>query len=448
MSLTAAAWVVIAVTLLVLSLKRPAYAVAAYMMTFFASPDFWWWGRDLPELRYAVVAGLALLGAVLLSLGQSSEDGGDRFTSVHKVAIAMVLNVTFVQFALASRPDITLENYIEFLKFILLFFLMSRAIKDRSDLRVVIMSIAMGAAYIGYEVTINERGDFSGSRLEGVGAPGAFSSNSLASVMLLTLPLIGSLFVNGLKRHKITAILAAPLALNVLLLCNSRGAFLGLFGAGVAFFVVARGQTRKQAIRSLALGGVLLYLLLGDPKILDRFSTTFAGSEDRDASAANRLEFWKAGFLMLQDYPFGDGGGSFKYVRGGAYLRQVMGEDAEERSLHNGYLTEATDWGVQGFLLRVLFVGFAVGAAYRTSNRCRLEGGTSDALMGLCVIVAAAGYLIQCLFGTFIGNEWGYWIVALLVRYSEIYRAPATVLVHEHGEGAVASRATVSVATS
>jgi hypothetical protein len=44
------------------------------------------------------------------------------------------------------------------------------------------------------------------------------------------------------------------------------------------------------------------------------------------------------------------------------------------------------------------------------------------------VIVAATGYLIQCLFGSFIANEWGYWIVALLVRYSEIYKTPAAAL--------------------
>jgi O-antigen ligase len=217
---------------------------------------------------------------------------------------------------------------------------------------------------------------------------------------------------------------AAPLALNVILLCNSRGGFLGLAGAAASFLVVARGPTRKKAIKSLALGGLALFLLLGDPQILERFSTTFSGDEERDRSAASRFEFWKAGLLMLQDYPLGDGGGSFKYVHGGKYLAQVVGEDAEDRSLHNGYLTEATEWGIQGLLLRLLFLGAALRAAFRTSNLCRREGRTEDALMGICIIVAAAGYLIHCMFGSFMSNEWGYWIVALLVRYGELYRVP------------------------
>jgi putative inorganic carbon (HCO3(-)) transporter len=421
-SATAAAWIAIAVALIVMSVRRPSYAIAFYMLTFFAAPHLWWWGDDLPELRYAVIAGLTLLGAVTLYLAQSPEDAGHRFTRTHALAIAMGVNATFVHFFLASVPAVSIDNYVEFLKYILLFFLMWRGIETRGDMRVVVMSIALGAAYIGYEVTINERGDFNGSRLEGVGAPGADSSNSLASVMLLVVPIVGTLFINGKLRHKLTAVAAAPLALNVLVLCNSRGAFLGLIGAAIAFLVISRGRTRKQAVRSLALGGIALYLLLGDPQILERFTTTFAGSEERDRSAASRLEFWQAGLLMLNDYPFGDGGGSFKYVHGGKYLTAVLGEDAGERSLHNGYLTEATEWGIQGLLIRLFFIGIAVVAAFRTSSLCRREGRTEDALMGTCLIVALAGFLISCMFGSFLRNEWGYWIIALLVRYGELYR--------------------------
>jgi putative inorganic carbon (HCO3(-)) transporter len=428
MSATAAAWALLGVTLLVLSLRRPAYGVAFYMLTFFAAPHLWWWGNDLPELRYASIAGVVLLGAVTLYLANSPEDHGHRFTRVHVTAVAMALNVTFVQLLIASTPSISVEDYVQVVKFILLFFLIWRAINDRDDLRIVIMSMALGAAYIGYEVTINERGYFNGGRLEGVGAPGADSSNSLASVMLVTLPLVGSLFIHGKFRHKVTAVIAAPLALNVLILCNSRGAFLALIGAGSAFLVIARGATRRQAVRSLALGGLLLFFLLGDPQILERFSTTFAGSEERDRSAASRLEFWQAGLLMLADYPLGDGGGSFKYVRGGHYLSQVIGADAAERSLHNGYLTEATEWGIQGLFLRLMFIGAAAVAAFRTSSLCRREGRTDDSLMGICLMAALVGYLISAMFGSFIHNEWGYWVIALLVRYSELYRLPqATV---------------------
>jgi hypothetical protein len=53
--------------------------------------------------------------------------------------------------------------------------------------------------------------------------------------------------------------------------------------------------------------------------------------------------FWRAGMQLLNDYPLGAGGGAFKLVYAPRYLAEV-GSDEEARSLHNGYLTTATDW--------------------------------------------------------------------------------------------------------
>ena len=321
----------------------------------------------------------------------------------------------------------------------LLFYLIWYVIRDRKDFRTAIMSIAVGAFYIGWEVTINERGDFNGSRLEGVGAPGADAANSLANLMLTCLPLVSSLLVDGKMRHKVVAIMAAPLVLNVLILCNSRGAFLGLIGMALAFLFIARGQTRKKAIQSLALGSVALYLLLGNPKILDRFTTTFVGSEQRDSSAASRIVFWKAGLRQLNAYPLGAGGGSFKFNLGRAFRIEVGDVNADNRALHNGYLTEATDWGIQGLILKLTMFFMTLIAAYRTEERCRREGRTTEAITGLCIMTAGFGLLIHAFFGSFLQPEWVYWVMALMLRYSELYKEPETAV--RGGAGPSARRA-------
>lgn len=423
-SLSAAMWAAIAGTLTVRSLGRPALAVALYLLTFFAAPHYWWWGNDLPSLRYAFLASILLLVVVLLDASQS-EDSGQKYTVVHLAAAGMVLNATFVHFGLASDAATSFNPYVELVKFTLLFVLIWAAIQNRNDFRIVLITIALGAAYIGYEIKFNERGYFNGARLEGVGAPGADASNSLACLMLTILPLIGSLWINGGRREKLIVLLSAPLVLNVILLCNSRGAFLGLIGAAICFLVIARGRTRKQAIKVTALGLLALYFLLGNPRIIERFTTTFAGSEDRDRSAASRIEFWQAGFVMLRDYPLGAGGEAFKYVHGGRYLAQVIGDPtALDRSLHNGYLAEATSWGIQGLVLKLLFIGAALLAAYRTSNRCRLEGRVLDAMVGICMMVSVLALLIHSMFGSFFSSEWGFWVVAILLRYAQLYAVP------------------------
>jgi putative inorganic carbon (hco3(-)) transporter len=421
MSVTGSAWVVLAVTFAFMSLQRPVWALALYFLTFFAAPSLWWWGDDLPSIRYALWAGYILLVAVMVVRppGSPNPPAADK---IRTAAVAMAVNAAIVHIVFAVDRTISLEVLVEFCKFLLLYFLISTAIKDRADLHRAIAVIALGGAYIGWEVTINERGDFSGSRLEGVGAPAAQTSNSLANIMLVTLPLAGSLFLQKSWKWRIVAIVASPLILNVLLLCNSRGAFLGLIGTGVSFILVSRGKTRKRALQTMALASVVLFFLLGDPDIMNRFVTTFTGSEERDSSAASRLTFWEAGFRVLNDYPLGAGGGAFKFSLGSQYLSALTGvEDADSRSLHNGFMTEATDWGIQGFLLKMFAFAVALSIGYRTAEKCRREERVMDALLGLCLVTTAIGFLIHCMFGAFLDHEWGYWILALLVRYGALY---------------------------
>ena len=441
MSATASIWVVLAVAFLLMSLKRPVWALALYFLTFFAAPSFWWWGDDLPMLRYALWAGFILLGAVVIVRppGTANAPSADK---IRTAAIAMAVNAGLVHVLLGVDRTISLEVLVEFWKYLLLYFLISAAIKDRADLHRAIAVIALGGAYIGWEVTINERGDFSGSRLEGVGAPAAQTSNSLANVMLVTLPLAGSLFLQKSWKWRTVAIVASPLILNVLLLCNSRGAFLGLIGTGISFVLVSRGKTRKRALQTMALASVVLFFLLGDPDILNRFVTTFTGSEERDSSASSRLTFWTAGLRLLNDHPLGAGGGAFKFTLGSRYLSELSGvEDADSRSLHNGFLTEATDWGIQGFLLKMFAFAVALSIAYRAAEKCRREERILDALLGLCLVTTAIGYLIHCFFGAFLDHEWGYWILALLVRYGALYENAAEAAPADTATTAIDARA-------
>ncbi len=232
MSATALLWIAILVATTVMSVTRPAWALALYMATFFAAPQNWWWGDEVPSFRYALAAGVVLIISVFIN--RPDQRSGHKFTFVHVAALLMIVNASFVHFFLASKPSISIGNYVEILKYVLLIFLMWQAVRTKDDLRLVLMAIALGAGYIGYEVTINERGYFAGGRLEGVGAPGADSANSLACLLLTTLPMTSSLLVNSRLYHKAVVAFSAPLALNVILLCNSRGAFLGLIGAGLA----------------------------------------------------------------------------------------------------------------------------------------------------------------------------------------------------------------------
>ena len=173
----------------------------------------------------------------------------------------MIANATFINFAIAGNSDVSFESYELLVKFFVLAYLIFRTVRTTFDLQIVMMSILLGAAYIGFECTFNGRGDIVSNRLEGVGAPGATTANHFASLMVTLLPLLAPFFLAGRLWCKVLVVCLAPLIVNVVLLCNSRSAFLGAILSAVVFIVMSPRKIRSKAIKVVVAGafGCLLY---------------------------------------------------------------------------------------------------------------------------------------------------------------------------------------------
>ena len=425
--------------LVLLALRRPVYGFSLYLLTFFMFPQFWWWGRGLPDLRWNLYAGLVLAVATLAHRAMTRS--ARRCPHRRVLLLLLAINATLIHFILAPNRAISEDTYVLLLKFTALLVFVTMCIRDRADLRIAMWSMALGAAYIGYEVTINDRGSLSGGRLEGIGAAGVANANQLASLMATILPLTGALFLTGSRREKIGAFIVAPLILNVLLLCNSRGAFLATLAAGVIFVVCAlRGPAAKKAKQGLALGSLAIFLLLGDPDIINRFATVFVGGDERDSSAESRLVFWSAALEMIADHPLGAGGDGFASAYGARYLA------GPARPIHNGYLTEAADWGLQGFALRMLLLASAIAIAWRTLRVRKLLEDGDAVILGACLLTAMTAYLGTSVFGDYIDEEWGYWMIALIVVYERLYaeRVPSVTSTLESSTSQMTASRTVT----
>jgi len=434
MSLTLLIWLALLGALVVLSFKRPAYGVALYMLIFFAEPDLWWWGKVIGGYRWSLYGGIALLIAVLVSrlIGSSREPsrGGRAGRFLGWIAVAMLVNATIVHLLLAPSTTISSGPYWLLAKFVLLFFLISAAIRTREDLRTVLLSIVLGAGYIGYECTINDRGHMRQGRLEGVGAPGATGANQLASLMVTVLPITGAFFLAGKPWEKMLMLPIAPFILNVVILCDSRGAFLSLILSVVVLVFFAPPRVRKRVLMLVCLGGVATWMLLGDPRIVERFMTTFASKEHRDHSAQGRMDYWIAGLRMLGDHPIGTGGNGFKKVYGPRYIIAVNGEDFSARSIHEWYINEACEWGIQGLFLRLLFLMGGLALLWRITRLSETANDPFARLLGIVFIAGTAAFLVTCLFGDFLDAEWGYWMMTLAVAHARLVSIPSTVVQH------------------
>lgn len=66
MSITAAVFVLVYVAGLALALWNPMAGLCAYLWAFYMNPPGNWWGQDLPDLRWSLIAALVTFVAYVL----------------------------------------------------------------------------------------------------------------------------------------------------------------------------------------------------------------------------------------------------------------------------------------------------------------------------------------------------------------------------------------------
>lgn len=441
MSLTLIAWLLLFVVLSYRAIfVRAAWGFSVYALTFFACPPFWWWGKPISTISWSMVGGCVLLSGYIterffrrqpVQPPLNDKDENEIFQQPFKFALPhfqfylllMGLNVSFVHYIIAGGSEISSDHYYLVLKVLLLTLLIEKVINTREDLKVVLFSLMLGIAYIGYQVTINEAGHFDGGRLEGVGAPGAYSSNFLACLTVSILPFSGMLiFASESRLLKFISLMSTAFIFNLLLLCNSRGSFLALIGAGFFMLIMAKRKEWKVISIAIILAIFGAIILIKDPKIINRFITTFASAEERDNSAAGRILLWQAGLDMVSDFPMGAGGSSFKRIYGRNYFLSY-GITENMRAIHNGFITDATEWGIQWFILKILFLSNLVYTALKACNVLLNQySNYRVSILGKSLVAGMVAMFIAAMFSDTFDAEWLFWNAALLFSFAKIVR--------------------------
>ena len=418
MSITLIVWLFLFAGLVLASFQKSVYAISLYMLTFFLLPQFWWWGDALASFRWNLYGGIILL---LFGCLADPPVMDRKIRQLMNVSLLILANMTLVNFILAGNSHDSFDAFQLLFKFLVLTYLMFRTISTVDDLKIALISILLGGAYIGFECMVNDRGDVVNNRLEGVGAPGATTANHFASLMVTIVPLVAPFFLRGRFWLKALMLPVGGFIANVVLLCNSRGAFLSAIVSAVVFVFMAPKEIRFKSLKLIALGAFGIFLLLGDGRIFDRFLTTFASTQERDRSAQSRLDFWAAGASMIADYPLGAGGNGFKKVHGVKYLRSA-GVSNVARAIHNGYLNEICQWGFQGLALRVVWYYLAIALTVGSIRQQIMADQQDDFLIiaQIALLAGTSAFLLGSMFGDLLDAEWGHWMVALMASASAI----------------------------
>jgi hypothetical protein len=360
------------------ALRWPLVGVFAYMTVYLVAPDKQWWGESLVELGARFSLGLAVCTAVGLALNWTelkewlTHDPWHTQETLVLLFVAIVLlsrywGVPIDQSArdLSGTSETPAEKMPKIAVFVLM---MTRLLVTPGRLRgAFLVLIVVGGLYIGWDGYTATEGRYVRGRLDALGGADFRESSAVAAHLAFVAVLIGVFFLSASQWSvKAMCVVAGAFAVNAIILTQTRAAILGLVVGGVAALFLVRREALGAVLACALLGGVGV-LALTNRGFWDRAETIAVEADQRDRSAASRLELWSAGYEMWKAYPMGVGAGSF-YTVVGDFDPNYAGRDC-----HNTYLRCLSEVGVLGMVVFAALIVNAFRAAHRANQ---LAAGT------------------------------------------------------------------------
>ncbi len=417
------------------SLVFPILGIITYMMIYQLNPDDTWWGKPLEDMdiRLSLTAAICMILGMLLSsarVPKSRQVVGDWLLVLITFTI-VVLSSLWIGTGTTEYGDMLADKMVKMTIFL---FCLVRMGGTTRNFRMVLWTFAIGTLYIGYEAYNANSSDFADGRLNFIGGPDFRESSGLAVHMAAMLPLLGVLFLSAKKwRWKALLIVAGVLAMNTIIQCRTRSAFVGLIiGAIIAILLLPRKRRLKVGISIVAMSFGMY--ALADEHFWNRMNTIVGHETYAEEGAIQaRIELWGAGWRMFLDHPFGVGIGQFKQAveqyNTGA---EMYAFTIPRRVTHNSYLLCMTELGIQG--ISVLFALFAL--TFWKLRMCwhwsRIESDSSPIrLYAYGSLVSIVIYSVAAAFTDRLYTESFWWVLALPVcleraaarRYAEHFVA-------------------------
>ncbi len=318
-----------------------------YLHVYFNTPQHQFWAVQVPNWRWAFMAALLLAASCILHRDKLSSTKLSSLWSF-RFLLAMLLYM-FVLSPFTLYPDASLYKAHDFFRYVAVFGLTVKIIRDRRQLRIFF------AAWLVEGLLLSRLAFhyFGGERLE-YGIADAISANLAAAFMVMSLPLCLSFWMEDDWKKKLFSAGIAAFLLNAFMMYRSRGAFVGLAASGMvlAYSMAAfKGYRKKMFVA--AIGGLAALFILIDPLFIERLSE-ISYEHLREASTG-RIDIWTHGIAMFKDFPFGAGGDAFILLSPG-YLPDFLLElTSGTRASHNTYLQVLVEQGIPG---TIFYAGF------------------------------------------------------------------------------------------
>lgn len=402
----------------------PFWGLLVYANIYFNPPFLMlnWWAGYLPDIRWSLVASAVLAISMLIHRKKISKRSlGNAWWIVAFFCLNVLITLTWGE----KFSDALIYNQM-LLAFCFACFFIIKTIRDEKDLRLFLLVLIGFAAQLSIKAYLY--GKRIHARLEYTGTPDAYGSNEFALLLAGILPLTIPFILKGKWYERLICILSLPFIINAFILCNSRGAVVALVLSTLIVLIFFPDKQIRKGIIITLICAIPLFLYLSDPEFIERISTLkrtqhayYMPRIDTNELSSGRLEIWKYGLEMVNDYPFGAGPNGFKYLSRFYIPQQFLtlhpGEETGVRAAHNTYLQVLVEQGYLGLIFFIIMC-FQTLRMLRTSMY-RLKSQVSIEGFWLYAVLALSLSFLSIIFGGMFNSRFYYeffwWQIAIIV---------------------------------
>jgi probable O-glycosylation ligase (exosortase A-associated) len=335
------------------ALVLPYLGVYGYIADYCIGPASQWWEAPFSGLGIRYSLTLALTTAIGMLLQRDKLRFGENFLQRQEVLLLVFFGIIWLSIFMGvetvGRYTTVDHPSVKFAKIVIFALMMTHIITDKRKLDGLLWVFVIASLILGLQAWEQPRRAFEGGRLEGIGGSDFAESNFFAAFMAAMLPIIGIQLLRSKWFGKALCAVSAAFTANAIVLCRSRGALVGIAAGAITACLFAPKKHRKKIAVGLVLG-IMGGIYVSDPQFFERAATIIHSEDQRDESAASRIQLWRAGAEIFADNPLGIGIGNW-YQTIEYYLPGYVRKDS-----HNTYVKCAAELGVQGILVYVLFI--------------------------------------------------------------------------------------------
>jgi probable O-glycosylation ligase (exosortase A-associated) len=410
------------------ALFLPYLGVYGYIADYCISPAHQWWEAPFSRLGIRYSLTLALTTAIGMLLQRDKLRFGESFLQRQEVLMLVFLGIVWLSTLMGVdkivRYTIIDHPSVKFTKIVVFALMMTHIITDKRKLDGLLWVFVIVSLILGLQAWDLPQRAFEGGRLEGIGGADFAEANFFAAFMAAMLPIIGIQLLRSKWFGKAVCTVSAAFCANAIVLCRSRGAFMGIAAGVVAACLFAPKRHRKKIAVGLVLG-MIGGIYVADPMFIERMSTITHSEEKRDGSAQSRILLWRVGIDMAIDNPLGIGVGNW-YNRVGWYKPEYAGTDT-----HSTYVKCVVELGWHAAVVFAIIVF----TAFRSLSAVRRSSPHSDSRFDLDIIsfgltISLYTYLACCITITLIYSEFLWLLLSLPVCLKRVLEN--AVADHEH----------------